>query len=102
MRSVILVSILMFSLTGCESFRDFVKPDPEIIPIQVPVYRDPPKPAVVIEPLLQTDELKKDSSDEETVKAYRSDLKALKIYSKQLEEALKPYREGVKDDSQPK
>jgi len=86
---ILLIVILSFTMFGCATK---CVPKIEIKYVDVPVYIQPDPPPVVNKPALPVDQLENSDTNESIAKAYVSSVELLKIYSRQLEEALRPYR----------
>lgn len=88
MKIVLISMACMLFLIGCAEKLVYVD---RIVEVPVTVFKDPPKAAVVVEPIYEITKITKDSTADEVAKAY-----VITIYQKndtidKLQLALKPY-----------
>lgn len=89
---LLLIGFLLI-VSGCVTK---LEPRVEIKYVEIPVYINPPEPAKVYKPDLPIDYLDNTSTDDDVAKAYVSSIEMCKIYTKELEIALQPYK--IKQD----
>lgn len=81
--------LLSIALSGCGD--KVIKPEPQVILVEVPAFKDPPKAADIEEPFLPISTLTAESPDSEVAQAYAKTVIILRKHADMLRAALEPF-----------